>query len=69
MHDNLLLCGQGAQIKIRMTRVLRFWVHVEYQRIKKHVPRLTITQFLAQILGKREEAGDAMRHLNTKGQN
>jgi hypothetical protein len=55
-------------MKFRLSDNLRFWVHVEYQRMKKHVPRLTRTECLAQILGNFEEAGDAMRCLNTKGE-
>jgi len=48
-----------------MTRVLRFWVHVEYQRMKKHVPRLTRTELISRILREFEEAGDAMRHVDS----
>jgi hypothetical protein len=54
-------------MKFRMTRVLRFWVDVEYERIKNHRPGCTRTELLAQILRKFEEAGEAMRYLNTKG--
>jgi hypothetical protein len=52
----------------RMTKVLRFWVDCEYPGIKKHCPGRSRTELLAQILGKFEEAGDAMRYLNTKGE-
>jgi hypothetical protein len=45
-------------------QVLRFWVDVEYEQIKKHVPGGTRTELIAQILRKFEEAGDAMRFLN-----
>jgi hypothetical protein len=55
-------------MKFRMTQVLRFWVDVEYQRIKKHVPVRPRTELVAQILGKFEEAGEAMRYVNTKGE-
>ena len=55
-------------MKIRMTRSLRFWVDVEHERIKKRVPGLTRTALIFQILRKFEEAGDAMRYLNTKGE-
>jgi hypothetical protein len=54
-------------MKIRMTKVLRFWVDVEYERIKNHAIGRPRTELMAQILGKFEEAGDAMRYLNTKG--
>jgi hypothetical protein len=55
-------------MNFRMSKVLEFWVDVEYQRIKKHVPGRPITELIAQILRKFEEAGDAMRFLNTKGE-
>jgi hypothetical protein len=55
-------------MKFLMTKVLRFWVDVEYERIKKHVPVRPKTELLAKILRKFEEAGDAMRYLNTKGE-
>ena len=51
-----------------MTRVLRFWVDVEYERIKNHHPGRPRTDLIPQILRKFEEAGDAMRYLNTKGE-
>ena len=50
-----------------MTRVLRFWVDVEYEGIKTHRPGCARIELLAQILGKFEEAGDAMRFLNVDG--
>jgi hypothetical protein len=59
---------QGARIKIRMTKVLRFWVDVEYQRIKIHASGRPRTELVAQILGKFEEAGDATRFLNGQGE-
>jgi hypothetical protein len=55
-------------MKFRMTKVLRFWVDVDYDRIKNHYPRRPKTDLMAQILRKFEEAGDAMRYLNTKGE-
>ena len=55
-------------MRLRMTEVLRFWVDVEYQRIKNHATGRPRTQLLAQILKKFEEAGDAMRFLNADGQ-
>jgi hypothetical protein len=54
-------------MKIHMTKVLRFWVEVEYQGIKNHQPSRPRTQVLAQILQKFEEFGEAMRYLNTNG--
>jgi hypothetical protein len=55
-------------MKFRMSRILRFWVHVEYERMKKHVSGLTRTELLVDILGNFEEAGDAMRYLTKKGE-
>jgi hypothetical protein len=55
-------------MKFRMTKVLRFWVDVEYERIKNDHPGSLRTELLAQILRKFEEAGEAMRYLNTKGE-
>jgi hypothetical protein len=53
-------------MKFRITKVLRFWVDVEYERIKNHASRHPRTDLLAQILREFEEAGDAMRYLNIK---
>jgi hypothetical protein len=55
-------------MKFRLSDNLRFWVDVEYQRIKKHVPGRPRTELIAQILRKFEEAGDAMRYLTAKGE-
>jgi hypothetical protein len=54
-------------MKICMTKVLRFWVDVEYDRIENYRPGCTRTELLAQILRKFEEAGEAMRFLNADG--
>jgi hypothetical protein len=51
-----------------MSKILEFWVDVEYERIKNHQPGRPKTELLAQIIRKFEEAGDAMRCLNTKGE-
>jgi hypothetical protein len=51
-----------------MTKVLRFWVDVEYQRIKDHCRGRPRTEIIAQIIGKFQESGDAMRYLNTGGE-
>jgi hypothetical protein len=55
-------------MKFRMTKVLRFWADVEYERIKNHRPGGTRTELLAQILRKFEEAGDAMWYLTTQSE-
>jgi hypothetical protein len=56
-----------ARMKFRVTRVLRFWVDVEYERTKNGQPGRRRTELIAEILQKFEEAGDAMRYLNPKG--
>jgi hypothetical protein len=60
--------SQDAQMKFRMTKVLRFWVDVEYERVRNHQPTRRRTELLTQILRKFEEAGEAMRYLNTEGE-
>jgi hypothetical protein len=55
-------------MNFRMTKILRFWVDVEYQRIKNQDFSSTRAQLISQILREFEEAGDAMRHVNTKGE-
>jgi hypothetical protein len=55
-------------MNFRITKILRFWVDVEFDRIKNHGPGRPRTELIAQILRKFEEAGDAMRHVNTKGE-
>jgi hypothetical protein len=59
---------RDARMDFRMTKVLRFWVDVKYGRIKDHSSDRPRTELIAQILGKFEEAGDAMRYLNSKGE-
>jgi hypothetical protein len=53
-------------MNFRMSKVLRFWVDVEYEQSKNRASEHTRTELLAQILRKFEEAGEAMRYLNTK---
>jgi len=55
-------------MQFRMSDILRFWVDVEYERIKKHASEHNRTELVAQILREFEEAGDAMRYLTTKGE-
>jgi hypothetical protein len=55
-------------MRIRMTRVLRFWVDCEYEAIKNHAPGRPRTDLIAQILRKFEEVGDAMRHVDSNGE-
>jgi hypothetical protein len=55
-------------MQFHMTKVLRFWVDVEYERIKRENAQRSRAQLIARILRDFEEAGDAMRYLNTKGE-
>jgi hypothetical protein len=55
-------------MKFHMAKVLRFWVNVEYERTKNDRPGGARTELIAQILRKFEEAGEAMRYLNAKGE-
>jgi hypothetical protein len=57
-----------ATMKFRMSRILRFWVDVEYEAVKDQFDGLTKSELIAQILHEFEEAGDAMRCLNTRGE-
>jgi hypothetical protein len=54
-------------MKFRMSRILRFWVDIEYEDVKNRGPDRPKTEGIAQILRAYEEAGDAMRFLNTDG--
>jgi hypothetical protein len=55
-------------MKFPMTKILRFWVDVEYEHIKTDNARRSRAQLIARILCEFEEAGDAMRFLNAHGQ-
>jgi hypothetical protein len=55
-------------MNFRMTKVLRFWVDVECERIKNQTSGRPRTDLIASILRRFEEAGDAMRYLNSKGE-
>jgi hypothetical protein len=54
-------------MKIRMSRILRFWVECEYDDVKNRGPDHTKSELIAAILREFEEAGDAMRFLNASG--
>jgi hypothetical protein len=55
-------------MKLRMSRILRFWVNVEYEDLKSQGPGCKKSELIAQVLREFEEAGDAMRYLNSKGE-
>jgi hypothetical protein len=52
----------------RMSRVLRFWVDVEFDRIKNHRSGRPKAEVIPHIHREFEEAGEAMRYLNSKGE-
>jgi hypothetical protein len=54
-------------MKIRMTKTLTFWMDVEYEHIKNENTGSTKAELIAKILRDFEEAGDAMRYLNSDG--
>jgi hypothetical protein len=54
-------------MKFHMSRILRFWVDVEYERTKRDNVSRTRIQLLAEILRRFEAAGDAMRCLDVAG--
>jgi hypothetical protein len=51
-----------------MDETLQFWVDCSYQDKRHENPDRPRAQLIAEILREYERAGDAMRHLNTKGQ-
>ena len=55
-------------MKFRVTKVLRFWVDVEYERTKYDRLGSSRTELITKILWRFEEAGEAMRYLNAKGE-
>jgi hypothetical protein len=52
-------------MKFRMTKVLQFWIDVEYDDVKTRDPGLTKSKRIAEILREFEEAGDVVRHRPT----
>jgi hypothetical protein len=54
-------------MKLRMDKMLRFWIHVAYEDMKWEHPNRTKRQLLTQILQQYERRGDAMRYLNANG--
>jgi hypothetical protein len=57
-----------ATMKLRMTMALEFWVECEFPDYRAQHSNFTRSVLIAQILRRFEEAGDAMRYLNTKGE-
>ena len=55
-------------MKFQMDKILRFWVDCSYEDKRHENPDRTRAELIAEILREYEQAGDAMRHLNAKGQ-
>jgi hypothetical protein len=55
-------------MKFRMDATLRFWVDCSYEEKRHEIANWTRTELIAEILREYEQSGDAMRHLNAKGQ-
>jgi hypothetical protein len=51
-----------------MTPALRFWVQVDYECLREEKPGGPKAELLSEILRRYEEAGDAMRYLNARGE-
>jgi hypothetical protein len=56
-----------SAMKIRMDKVLHFWVDAAREHIKADHANLTKRQLVAQILLEYERRGDAMRCLDKRG--
>jgi hypothetical protein len=55
-------------MRLLMSKILWFWADCDYERRKQQCAGWTRAQLLAEILHQYEEAGEAMRHLNSRGQ-
>jgi hypothetical protein len=66
-EDSFFLDGPPA-MKLRMDQTLRFWVDCSYEDRKSQTASDTKAELIAEILREYERHGDAMRHLNAKGQ-
>jgi hypothetical protein len=55
-------------MRLRMDKTLRFWVDCSYEDKRHESANRTRAQLVAEILHEYEQCGDAMRHLNAKGQ-
>ncbi len=53
--------------KLRMTKVLRFWIDCAYERIKHEDSQRTKALLTARLLREFEQAGDAMRYVDAHG--
>ena len=54
-------------MKFRMDKTLRYWVDCSYEDRKHENANRTRAELIAEILREYEQSGDAMRHLNAKG--
>jgi hypothetical protein len=56
-----------STMKLRMDKILQFWVDVAAEHLKRDHPNLTKRQLVTQILREYERRGDALRCLNKRG--
>jgi hypothetical protein len=54
-------------MKSRMSKTLKFWVDVACEQRKTRTPSKSKRALVADVLLEFEEAGDAMRYLNSDG--
>jgi hypothetical protein len=54
-------------MKFRMSRILRFWIDVEYNDLRDQAPERRKADLIVTILRQFEAAGDAMRYLDAHG--
>ena len=62
-----ILRRSGTIVKLRMDKVLQFWVEAACDNLQCLGGNLTKHQLLTQILQQYERRGDAMRYLNEHG--
>jgi hypothetical protein len=59
---------ETADMAFRLKKTLKFWVDCEHEHRKFGAANRAKTELIAEILHEFEASGDAMRHLNAKGQ-
>jgi hypothetical protein len=55
-------------MELRMSKTLKMWVDVACEQRKARVAGKTRQALVAEVLHEFEEAGEAMRYLNSEGQ-
>jgi hypothetical protein len=54
-------------MKLKISKILRFWVEIAYQDLREKRPDLSKYTLLAHVLRTYEARGLAMRYLNSQG--